>query len=502
MDFLKGDRRNRYSGTHLRLVLGSTAILLLVPIAVSGQSKENALPNEKATEAKTEGYNFTVVKGPGLPRVFPDIFKKRLLGRISMGEFYESGIFNGKHSNSNDTYTEASASLAYDLPRKRSEYVFDYRTSARHYNRFRELDVVSHDASLSQTLQLGSRATWTLSHRYSMTPDFGGELLQDRLAGELSFANPLPSFGNPLPGAGGNLISTMVNSLPAVNPIPELPTSAATLVTLRSIRISNLTQGGLSYALSPRTALFFQGVFDRTTYQDDNLFPNNQLRVLAGLSRMLNARTGVGVIYQMQRLEQPGDFDLTRGHGLTLSVSRQVTRNTKVNVGVGPWWVGSEGQEAIPLSPVLANLLGRTALYREASLSLLSWMGNANVQTQWNKVIIGLGYHRSVSNANLASMPSTAQSVSLNLGRPLGRDANISASTYYQQNEFLAIRNFEKLDQAVFALTFTRKLSGSLDLSAFSYYSKLLTPVQAPILYNHSQSGIRFFYHFPRLSSQ
>ena len=185
-----------------------------------------------------------------------------------------------------------------------------------------------------------------------------------------------------------------------------------------------------------------------------------------------------------------------------ISFSRLLTPSTMLSVTIGPSWIKNQGQAMIPLSPVLANLLGRPALFRDASRSMSFWMGSAAVATnwQWNRVNIGLSYNRSVYNTVAFGGASKNETVGLSLARRLTRRTNLSVSVSYMRNQLIAIQNAPRLDQQAIRGTLTRQLNSGLDLSLFFSYSRLLTPAPRSLGFNQNRFGLRFMYHFPRMN--
>ena len=511
----------RGKGLSLKMLCCFTLLLVaIVPVArgqgTAAESESQGI-GRSANPARASGLEPDAQKGflssgVELPSVFPMALQRNLISRFSIGEIYESGLWNGRYANQSDTFTEASASFAYNLRRKRAEYAIDYRGSARHYRRYSSLDVLSHDLGLSQIRRLTPHLTWNLNYRYSFTPDYYGGLLQESLAQELSFMNPLPIAGilNPAarlnPGiASGNTV--FANPLPAgvsmlpatVNTLPQMLSPGDGLLALRSIRMTNHAATNLNYDLNPRTAFFSQAGFQRMRYEDNILFGSDNYSLSAGMRHLFSPRTSVGIAYQGARYELPFRRNRATTQGFVVSLNRQLTRTTLLTLAMGPMWTQYQSQETIPLSPLLANLLGRPALSRDVARALPSWMGSMGVATQWHRLNLNLNYCRSVGSTNGLGGASLQQHYSASLGRPLGRKTSFSVTAVYSQSEFLAIRDPIRLNQRALSGTFTHRLSSSLDLVAFVNYSKMLRGLQNSFLLNHNQFGIRFQYHFPRL---
>ena len=476
----------------LTSLAGLFLLFSLLAINVHAADDEDAAGREEYSEAGFEeleagSSNFTSSKVAELPYVLPNLYKRHLVSSFSLGHVSQT---RGGEETSRDTYTSVSASFAYNLQRKRSEYVFDYRASGRHSTRLREANTFTHDLGLSSIVQLSPRTSWILNHRFSFTPDFSGSLVREGLARDAFFNNPVP------PG-GISSISTLVNPFPEFHsPVDGLDN------TLGSRRMTNSTTGTLVHQLSNRTSLFWQAGFQKQQFEHDDLFGAETYRLSTGMNRRLSTRTSVGFSYQTSRFDQTGNFGRTVYQSVGVSFSHLLTPSTMLSVSIGPAWIKNQGQAMIPLSPVLANLLGRPALFRDASRSTSFWMGSANVATnwQWNRVNFGLAYNRSVSNTVRFGGASKSESVVLNLGRRLTRRTVLSVSVSHIRNQLLAIQNAPRLDQQAIHGTLTRQLSSGLDLSLFFSYSRLLTPVPRSLGFIQNQFGIRFMYHFPRMN--
>jgi len=510
------------NGLSLKVLCGQTLLLLAIVPLARGQDtaveSESRGGGKSANPARSSGLEPDaqagfLSNGVELPSVFPMILQRNLISRFSIGEIYDSGLLNGKYANESDTFTEASASFAYQLRRKRTEYAADYRYSARFYNRFSNLNVIAHDLGLSQIRQLTRHLAWNLNYRYNLTPDYSGGLLQESLAREFSFANPLPTAGmlNPVPSLNPGISSgnaTFANPLPGgvsllpttVNTLPQMLSPGDGLFALRSIRMTSHAATSLNYDLNPRTAFFSQAGFQRMRYEDKNLFGSDNYSLSAGMRHLFSPRTSVGIAYQAGRNELPFLRNRYTTQGVVFSLNHQLTRSTFLTLTVGPTRSERQSQEEISLSPLLANLLGRPALYHDVTVSLPSWMGSMGVATQWHRMNLNFNYDRMVSSTNGLGGASFQQHYSVTLGRQLRRGTSFSVRAAYTQSDFLAILDPIRMNQRALSATFTQRMSSSLDLVAFVNYSKMLTGLQNSFLLNHNQFGIRFQYHFPRLS--
>jgi hypothetical protein len=407
----------------------------------------------------------------------PGNFKRHLVSQFSIGQAFERGIENGNHVNTRSTNAQGVASLLYDLQRKHSEYTFEYVASARHYLGASTFDTLSQEAGVAQLVRWTPHVATTLAYRFSMTPDFSGELPQETIARELSL---LSSEDVPPPLA-----------VPA----------EGHLVTLRSTRMSHAVHASLGYQAGRNVRLDFAASAHSRRYQDDSLFGGDSGTVSTGLQRTLGRRTAVGISYQGSLFHQPDGLDRTTVHNASLSLTRVLTRHLQVTLGAGRLWSYSVGQAEVPLAPVLADLLGTSSLIRPGSRFFAAWTGSANLQShwQWRKVNFGLGYDRSISNSNLLGRPAQAQNVTLTLGKLLGRSTTLSGSVSYGQNRFFNIVNYTRLDQGVLAVQLARPLFAGLDLSMFYNYSRLLKGVQRSAPFEHMRAGVMLTVRLPRV---
>ncbi len=88
----------------------------------------------------------------------------------------------------------------------------------------------------------------------------------------------------------------------------------------------------------------------------------------------------------------------------------------------------------------------------------------------------------------------------VNLGKQLRQGTNLSVSVSYLRGKLVAIQDAPRLDQQALHGTLTQQLNRGLDLSLFFSYSRLLTGAPSSLGYNQNQFGMRFSYHFPRVS--
>jgi hypothetical protein len=443
----------------------------------------------------------------------PDLFTRRLLFRLSVGEGYNTGISDPSRTNVEDFHTTASASASYNWRGERSTYGFNYAASARRFNRIRGLgSAVNHAFGVRQTLQLGPRTAWGLSHRFSLTPDFSDVLLGDEILQELSFGSPLPRFGAVDPLINPNNLPTTIDSIPPLDPLPDLGTPLPAFVgppqgsiPLYSFRTSNSSQAQLSHALSARTSLSFGASYNWMRYRDDDFPGSDHIGVSASVGRMLTQKTSLGFGYFGGRLEQPGGGELTWLHGARVSLSRQLAPGLQASIGYGPVWIRSSGQEEVPLSPVLANLLGTPTLFRDSSRSFLTlgWNGAISLSKRWEQTSIGIGYSRGISSRNALSSVSKSNAASVSLGRRIGQGiANISASASYIRSEFITLQNVGRFDHASGTISLSRQIASGMDFSIFARYSRLLTSAHEAVYAGRAHYGINFVFHFPRVRAQ
>ena len=490
----------------LRMPCCLTVLLVVVAMVPSATSQSAGADSQSVVDAG----NGILSSAMGLPSVFPIALQRNLVSRFSVGETYESGILNGRYRNASDTFTEASTALVYNLRRKRTEYAIYYKGSARHYRRYSNLDVLSHDLALSQIRQLSRHLSWKLNYRYSSTPDFNGGLLRENLAKELSLVNALPTgiVIGPLPslsGADPSVRDTFVNPLPfgvnllptTVETLPPVLSPGDGLFALRSIRVANHAASDLNYDLNSRTAFFSQAGFQRTNYGGRNLFASDNYSLAAGMRHLLSSRTNLGIAYQSGRNELSSVRNRFTSQGLVISLNRQLTRSAYLTLAMGPMWTQGQSQETIPLSPLLANLLGRPALSRDVAQTLPSWMGSMGVAIQWHKLNLNFQYNRLVASTYGLGGASLQQHYSASVARQLRRGTSFSLTASYMQSDFLGILNPVRLNQEALSASFTHRLSSGVDFVAFVNYSKMLRGLHDSFLFNHNQFGIRFQFHLP-----
>ena len=479
---------------------------------LSDPAGEAQIPGGVGEEAEA-GSGIVGAIGGGITGGIPELFTRRLLFRFSLGESYGTGISDVNRTNAEDFHTTATGSVSYNWRGKRSTYGFNYAASARRFNRLRGLgSAVNHGFGVNQTVQLGPRTTWGFSHRFSLTPDFSNELLGDDILQELFFGSPLPRFGIVDPLANPNNLPTTIDSISSLDPLPDFGTPLPTFIgppqgsiPLYSFRTTNSSHAQLSHALSARTSLSFGANYNWLRYKNDDFPGSDHIGVSASLGRMLTERTSLGFGYFGGRFEQPGGVELTWLHGARVSLSRQLAPGLQVSIGYGPMWIRSSGQEAVPLSPVLANLLGTPTLFRDFSRSSLTlgWSGDISLSKQWQGTNFNLGYSRAISNRNALSRVSESKGASISLGKQIGRGvANVSGSASYIRHAFIALQNVGRFDSASGTIRLSRRISSGMDLSLFAGYTRLLTSTRQTVYGGRAHYGIRFVFHFPRVTAQ
>lgn len=116
---------------------------------------ENAPLQESANAESSSEIPAPLAVSPG---TFPDADKNHLFGRVFVGAARDNGILNGlfpSGASSNTTYADLGASIASDLHSGHSDYVLDYLASARYYNQYPQLDVLTQDFGLKQVVEFG-----------------------------------------------------------------------------------------------------------------------------------------------------------------------------------------------------------------------------------------------------------------------------------------------------------------------------------------------------------
>jgi hypothetical protein len=427
-----------------------------------------------------------------LPYSLPELFKKHWVARFSVGETREKGILNSRFPDLGTPYTtntEVGASLAYDLATKRASYLFDYHTAARHYNRFSSLDAVTHDLGLSQVANLGVNTTWTAHYRFSMTPDVGNSLIGETVAAQAVQINPVPSSGVagvlPLGGA------------PSVQLSP-----ADGLLTTRSVHMAHNGQVSLTHQFGSRLATFFSAGYNGTRFQDPNLFPSDGYSVSGGLSRVVTARTAIGLAFQGQRTDIHGNSSRTLSRGGSVVITRQIGRSSLLSLSGGPSWIESRGQQAVPLSPLLASLLGVPALRRIASHQNIGWLGSGSFQTTFHTVAMGLSYSRSISSTGGLGASSISQTGALTFSKEFRQRTAVSLGLSYGHSQLLGLTDSITLDQQGLTARLTRKVARSIDVSGFFLYARTSHGLHGPAILNHNQTGIRIVYYMHRVEAE
>lgn len=480
--------------------------------AAGGNSAEpNAGGSGSPDAALGKTYNSGGISSRGfMPYTLPDLFKGHWVGTFSAGEVRDNGILNGHFQNGaspNATFSDASAAFAYDLRQRNSDYLLDYRIGARHYSRYGQLDVLTHDLSLSQTTDFGAHTRWTLAYRYSMTPDLAGSLMAETLATQMAFINPVPKVA--VAGLGGAQGLGFANPLPITSPggssvlqapFQPVQTPADGLITLRSLRMTNASHAGLSHQLGYRTMLSFEAGFNRERFEDPNLFGSNQYSISAGITHLLTRRTSIGLSVGDARMDVSSVFDRTTSQGVSVVITRQLGLRSVISFQAGPAEIRSRGQQSILLPSLLGNLLGRPSLTRGATHSTLNWLGGATYLTNIHNVGFGLSYTRSVTDTGGLAGAALTQNGIVTLSKTFRERTILSVEASYGHYQMLGFVNPIKLDQEGLSVNFTRQLSPSLDFTSYFQYAKSLRGMQGPVLLDHNLVGVRVVYYFHRLS--
>jgi hypothetical protein len=495
----------------------STAVLVLALCALpsrsqgpaqSEQSAEepNALSNspdaspnpEDAPVPKAERAEISsgISSSGSSPFTLPDAFKKHWLGQLSAGVVRDNGILNGLFPNGSDshaTYSDASVSLAYDLPRKHSDYLLDYSASGRHYNQNPQLDVITHDLGLSQVGELGDRTKWNLNYRFSMTPDFASTLMAESLSQETAFVNPVSTVG--ISAAPGFL-----SPLPSGTEMRPVQSPSDGLITLRSIQMTNSTNANLFHALSSRTMLSFGAGYARTRFEDQNLFGNNLYTASATISRSLTPRTSVGISYQAGRMDLSSVFNRTVNQEVALVITELIGHRTVLSLQGGPSRIETRAQETIPLSSLVADLLDRPSLTHTTSRAAVGWLGIASIASNIHNLGVNVRYKRSVAGIGGLGGASLSQAAAVNLAREIGQKTSIFAGVSYTHSQMLGTVNPIRLDQEGFTASVTRRFTRDLDLTSFFVYTKVLRGLHGTTLVNRNSVGVSLVYNFHRLT--
>lgn len=500
------------------MVLRTLSVVLLAVGALAA----TAPAQETATITQGSGQSAAVTSDSSSPTVsgsnsfwggglgaygLPDLFAGHLIGHFSIGQNRDNGILNGHVANagiSSLSYTDVSTGFAYDLRRRRSDYAVDYRGTARHYSQFSNLDVLTHDLGLSQSLLISPRVNWNLDHRFNMTPDLAGSLMAETLARQLSFINPLPMVA--VFGAGMAGQSAFLNPLPVgATIIPKgfhAATSAAEgLLTLRSMRMSNLSNAALTFDATAQTKLSLNMGFSRQRFQDRNLFGTNQYNLSAGFSRLLTPRNSMSLSLVGTRLDMAQVFQQTTNAGIQIGFTRQLGRRSIVSLEFGPGQTRVDSQQSIVLPALIADLLGRKSLVRDTARSTIGWLGAAGFRTTVHNTGIHLGYNRSITDSGGLAGASLTETGTVSVSKALGQRTNVMVSLSYSHMQMLGVQVPLNIDQQALMASFTRQLSRNLDFSTlFNYAKSMRGGLHGPTLLDHNLVGIRLTYFFHRLN--
>lgn len=485
------------------------------PIPGGGGDSPQNTANQDATtpnaNAAGNGFGYGLFSGFGLP----DPFKRRLVSQFSVGESRDQGILNGAFSTLGGPAaldSEVSGSFTYDLPRSRSDYIFQYATTGRYYNQYKSLDSIAQDAGFNQTVLLGPNTRWNLGYRFDMSPDLAGSLMAETLSQELSFLDPLPVIGiSGLPTP--SLPISLIDPLPAgaILPTPLLHplfSPADGLVTLRSMHISNTGDANFTHQFTPSTGISFRADFSRVAYQDQNLYDTNQYLFSGGINHVLNSRMMIGFYVRGAIIDLSNVFDRTSYQSGGITLTRQVGQSGSVTFELGPSLIHTEGQQSIALPTLLANLLGRSSLNRSSSQSILynDWLGSVNYTYNLRKLktVIRPSFSRGITDTGGLAGAAMTQTAAVAVQRGIGGVTSVTVTFSYIKSQVIGLNNSNslQLDQEGLSASITRRLSQSLDFVAYVNYAKVLGGQQGPTLLNYNQAGVRFVYHFPRITPQ
>ena len=439
--------------------------------SLNGADNSNAVPDRDSEPAPSRGFGL------------PDSFKNRWIGQVSAGVSHDSGITNSAVENgvpSSASYYGTGLSLAYDLPTKRSDYIFQYGIGARDYWGHSPLDSLTQDLGLSQHARLGKRASWNLNYRFSESPDYSGTLLVESLSQQEALLNPAPAA----PG---------VSIQPAQSP-------ADGLVTLRSTRLSNTIDATLSYTLTSRSQFFLGTSYGRSRFEDPNLFGSDVYAASAGVSYQIDATTAASLSYDGDMTRVAGIDFRTLSQGVSLGISKRLGRRTVLSMAGGPSVLRTRSAgEAIPVSNLVGSFLGTNLVQPTASSRTVSWMGTAALGTNIHNTGVNLSYARSV--AGLGGLPGTAlsQVATVTLSKVINRRTVINSGMSYNHSQLLGVLNSAGIDQEGFEADLSRTLTRNIDMTMFYVYSRNSHGLHGPAIANRNSVGVSVVYNFRRL---
>jgi len=448
--------------------------------SASSASSPAATQSDRNSPADSGGLSF--------PTGFPGFLKNRLVSQFSIGYTWDKGVSNSNHTGINDRDGEVGASFTYSLERRRSSYVLDYGASARIYSGSSSLNVVTHSAGISQNVLLGPRTTWGFRHGLNFTPDFSRKTLSQSISDQ-----------NILSGGGPTAVDDISPPSTLPTTIPELSAVPSNVVNFRSYRMTNISAVSLLHHFSERTSVSFNGNFERTRYQDPNLFGSNALTWGQSYSRTLSPQTAIGLSYGGAWFRQVGSLNDALTHSVSASIRRQFFRGRlALSIGGGPSLIERRGSEVLRLPAIFQQLFGIVGVKQDISNTHISYTTSALLASQLRRASFQLSYGRSVSIGNALSLPSESNSAGLSVSTPLFFRFVMSSSVEASRGRLLGVSNIGALEQGIVSAGVSRPLPGGVSFDAFFAYSRVFHGVEEPGLLTHKQFGGRLSYTFPR----
>ena len=410
---------------------------------------------------------------PGGGYGLPDYLNGRWLTLFSIGHISERGTTTTDGERSNDMYTDASASFAYQMQRERSQSNLHYDVSGRRYNRFRSFDTITHDAGAGYSVRLSPRLAWSADYQYRFTPDAYREVVTARI---------------------------IQQQAPSGSPSDEMVISQG-LVPVQIDRTIHSANSSLSYDISRRTALSLGAAYWQYQY-GGGLSGSRQYSARVGIGRALSEATTVTMEYDGNLLDDEGQSGRTYSHGLVFSLSRSLTPSTSLFLSAGPAYSVNRGESVICLSPLQQEILGRTVLVVEEDAAQLGWQATARFRYRQSRVrygqsgrSFGLSYSRAVSLADGLGSASTRDRYEIDFGHPLTRTTTVELSAQYLRNNLFQILNPIHRDDRSVRAAISQGL-GAFGVSVFGYYSR---PRGTDLAHqNYTQFGVHLTYRYPR----
>ncbi len=302
-----------------------------------------------------------------------------------------------------------------------------------------QLDSYFHQVSISQTFNF-RRATLTFTDAATYSPGspFG-------YMGYGSAYFPSSSFGYSGFSAYG---PTNLN----LNYLPN-----QSILTSSGSQYMNTILGQVSYVLDRRSSVNFGGAFSMLGSTGAGFVNSNQYLGNAGYNYQLNPKDTIGIVYGFTRFGYPGssgqDFDT---HSIQAAYGRRITGRLGLQLTGGPQFFGAQK------SWIVSSSL--TYLFRSANVSLAylhSVTGGAGVFAGANSDVVmgaiarslsrtirgslsaGYSHNSSLNQSGVGNLALPSQSAvgslafnteyaQVGVGRPLGRQANVSLNYYLQ----------------------------------------------------------------------